>query len=204
MPADPQTPASPIRCAACAAVVDTPLFCEQCGAAAPSDGVDHFRLLGLEPGFDVDDEKLRRGYFELSRRLHPDRVAAGRDPAALLRAAARVNEAYQALRDPLRRAEYLLALHGGASSLEDREVPQDVLSESLLLREEIQETPAADEAGRAALQAQVDAGFERWRERVSDATRRLPGDAETRRDLRRALNAIRYYQRMREQLTATP
>lgn len=201
MSATDQTRVSPTKCAACAEVVNTPLFCDHCGTVAPLDGLDHFRALGLAARFDLDLDALRRSYFAASRRLHPDRARrdAGPDEGSLLRASARLNHAYQVLSDPLRRAEYLLELHGGESSLADRSVPQEVLTETLLLREELEETPADDQAARTALFERIDAGFARWLERVSDFARRLPGDEALRREMRHALNAIRYYQRMREQ-----
>jgi molecular chaperone HscB len=75
----------------------------------------HFQLFGLPLGYALDPELLQRRYRELQRTVHPDRFANQGSAERLLavREAARINEAYQTLRDPVRRARYLLELQGG-------------------------------------------------------------------------------------------
>ena len=75
---------------------------------------DPFETLGLAPAFDVDPPALEARHRELSRALHPDRYAgrpSGERRQALGRAI-EVNEAVRVLRDPIRRAEALLARRG--------------------------------------------------------------------------------------------
>ena len=50
----------------------------------------------------------------LQGEVHPDRYAAAgeTEQRLALQSSARVNEAYQALKDPVARAQYLLSLHG--------------------------------------------------------------------------------------------
>ncbi len=74
---------------------------------------DHFERLGLPRRFVVDAGGLERAYLDRSRELHPDRHGTAADQTAVLTAAAAVNDAYNTLRDPLRRGEHLLALLGG-------------------------------------------------------------------------------------------
>jgi len=77
---------------------------------------DPFETLGLAPVFELDSATLERRHRELSRALHPDRYAgrsSGERQQALGRAI-EVNEAFRTLRDPVRRAEALLARHGRA------------------------------------------------------------------------------------------
>ena len=75
---------------------------------------NHFELFGVPVGFDIDTSQLAEKYRELQRVLHPDRFANATDRERRLsvQQAARVNEAYQTLRSPLRRARYLLELRG--------------------------------------------------------------------------------------------
>ncbi len=77
---------------------------------------NHFELFGLPVGFVIDAQALAERYRELQRVVHPDRFASGSDQEQrlALQQATRVNEAYETLRDPLRRAQYLLELHGMA------------------------------------------------------------------------------------------
>ena len=75
---------------------------------------NHFELLGVPERFALDPDALERSYRALQSEIHPDRHATA-DAAArrlALQSSARVNEAYRALRDPVDRAQYLLALHG--------------------------------------------------------------------------------------------
>ncbi len=63
----------------------------------------------------MDLALLAERYRSLQKTLHPDRFAAAgdRERRLSLQASTRVNEAYQTLRDPLLRAQYLLALRTG-------------------------------------------------------------------------------------------
>lgn len=75
---------------------------------------DPFETLGLAPVFELDPATLERRHRELSRALHPDRYA-GRPSSERQQALGRaieVNEAFRKLRDPVHRAEVLLARHG--------------------------------------------------------------------------------------------
>jgi molecular chaperone HscB len=175
--------------------MQSPLFCEGCHTLYPADTATHFELLGVPFKFDLDPAELRRKYLTVSRGIHPDR--AGDDNAALsLRASARLNDAYRVLSDPLLRADYLLELSGGRSSAGDKTVPQEVLNQTLLLRDEIEEARmAADQAALAAAQATVKAAYNRIYALIAALAARLPGDEALRRELRVALNSIRYYQR---------
>ena len=101
---------------------------------------DHFHRLGLPRRFTVDAGELERAYLARSRAVHPDFHLAGSsaDLNASLELSAAVNEAYNTLRDPFARAEHLLALEGGPSAAEHKQVPPAFLAEMLDAREEIE------------------------------------------------------------------
>lgn len=68
-----------------------------------------------EPAFDVDPAALERQYKALQVRLHPDKYALA-SPLELEYAqqqAAVVNQAYDVLKKPLRRAHYIVSAVGG-------------------------------------------------------------------------------------------
>lgn len=95
-------------------VAATALFCPTCRAVQPPAAIDHFARLELPRRFDVDAADLDRRYFALQRQLHPDRFASrsARERAVSQSQAVALNEAYEILKDPLSRAEYMLRLNG--------------------------------------------------------------------------------------------
>lgn len=75
---------------------------------------NYFELFGMPVGFVLDGNELAARYRELQKVVHPDRFAAAGEQSQRLslQGATLVNEAYQTLKDPLRRARYLLELDG--------------------------------------------------------------------------------------------
>ncbi|MBU0640637.1 MAG: Fe-S protein assembly co-chaperone HscB [Planctomycetes bacterium] len=176
------------------------LFCADCRTLHPADTLDHFELLGLKRTYDIDVGELRRIYLSLSRDIHPDRFStrSEQDSGLSMRISAQLNQAYQALSDDVRRAEYLLGLMGGKSSVEDKTVPRDVLLETLTLREEIDEARLADdEEALARCRGRVREHYDEALAQVSACARELPGTEQTRQTLRTRLNTIKYYQKLR-------
>src|SRR6478609_6043886 len=98
---------------------------------------DFFERLGLPRRFSVDANELERAYLARSRAVHPDYHLAesGAELTASLELAADVNEAYNTLREPCARAEYLLHLEGGPSASEQKRMPPAFLAEMLEARE---------------------------------------------------------------------
>lgn len=95
-------------------VASRALFCSVCGAVQGPGVVDHFTRLGLRPTFDLKLDELEHQYFGFQRRLHPDRFASKspKERALSQSQATALNEAYETLKDPLKRAAYLLEMMG--------------------------------------------------------------------------------------------
>ncbi|CNK56378.1 co-chaperone HscB [Yersinia mollaretii] len=76
--------------------------------------MDYFTLFGLPPRYQIDGNLVTTRYQELQRQFHPDRFAnqPERERLASLQQAATINDAYQTLKHPLKRAEYMLSLQG--------------------------------------------------------------------------------------------
>lgn len=114
----------------------------------------HYERLGLPGRFSVDPAELERAYLARSREVHPDYHALSGDRDESESAA--LNEAYSTLKDPFRRAEYLLQLHHGDAT--PAAVPQSpaFLMRAMGLRERLEE--AGGDAGElAALDGEVGA-----------------------------------------------
>lgn len=123
---------------------------------------DFFTVFGLPRRLTVDGEALRRRFYELSRTHHPDfhQTADEAAQAEALARSALVNRAYRALRDPIARIEYLIALEEGRETREGAEArpkaPRDLLEEMLEVQEALEEARSGglDEAARARLRAE--------------------------------------------------
>lgn len=138
-------------------VASAAMFCATCGAVQPPGQGDHFTRLGLARDFDVDKTDLDQRYFALQRDLHPDRFAtrAAREREISLQQSTSLNQAYETVKSPLRRAEYLLSLNGVTVNAEtgNRPTDPDVLMEAMESREALAE--AGTEAEIAALAARA-------------------------------------------------
>ncbi len=103
--------------------------------------MDHFERLGLPRRFSVDLPTIEREYLARSRQLHPDfhTLADADQQRESLEATAALNEAYLTLKDPFRRADYLLRLLGGPTPQEEKNLDQTFLMEMMDFRERIEE-----------------------------------------------------------------
>ena len=100
-----------------------------------------FKLLQIPEAFVIDIETLHQNYQSIQKNIHPDRFATFDDEAKLesIKKTAQVNDAYQTLKSPIRRAEYLLQLKG--INIHDEKytaVPQDFLMQQMEWREELE------------------------------------------------------------------
>ena len=75
---------------------------------------NYFELFGLQPRFDIDIEQLRHEQQRLQSKYHPDRFAAAdeRRKRESVQVAALINQAFETLRDPVKRSRYLLQING--------------------------------------------------------------------------------------------
>ncbi|MDR0805651.1 MAG: co-chaperone HscB [Enterobacteriaceae bacterium] len=102
--------------------------------------MDYFTLFNLPVRFNLETSALSSRYQELQRQYHPDRYATASESEKLqsIQQAATINDAYQTLKNPLRRAEYMLSLHGIDVRNEQQTMHDTAfLMEQLELREEL-------------------------------------------------------------------
>ncbi|MHC8316011.1 co-chaperone HscB [Pseudomonas sp. LB3P31] len=115
----------------------------------------HFALFELQPSFNLDLDQLATRYRELARGVHPDRFAdaSEREQRLALEQSASLNEAYQTLKNPPKRARYLLAMGGRELPLEVTVHDPDFLLQQMELREELEDL--ADLDGVAAFKRRL-------------------------------------------------
>jgi molecular chaperone HscB len=163
-----------MTCPSCQRDPGTGPLCAGCGALQPlPPALDAFTALGLKKTFFLDPKLVEERFKELNRRLHPDRFAqrAARERRLSLEWTTAVNDAARTLKDPLRRASYLLKARGidldkesgpGAMS----RLPPDFLEEVLEIREGFAEARAARDLERVRALAQ----------KVEEQTRRVEAE----------------------------
>ncbi len=109
---------------------------------------DDFGLFGLVQQFAQDRSAIDDRWKELQREAHPDRFAA--QGAAAQRIAmqwsVRINEAYQRLKDPLKRAAYLCELNGAPVNAENNTaMPSDFLMQQMEWREGLDDASSLED-----------------------------------------------------------
>ncbi|GAD91296.1 co-chaperone protein HscB homolog [Vibrio halioticoli NBRC 102217] len=111
--------------------------------------MNHFELFGLPTQFTVDGGLLSSQFRELQRRFHPDKFATAseRDRLMAVQKAATINDAYQTLKSPISRAEYILAENQHDIRAEQQTMQDPLfLMQQMELREELEEIGDSDSA----------------------------------------------------------
>lgn len=114
---------------------------------------NYFELFDLPVTFTPDQGLLQERYRALQKQVHPDRYAHAPDQEqrVSLQFSMHVNEAFQTLKTPLLRAQYLLGLKGSGGDTEHAATHDaGFLMEQMALREELAELRDTADA-RAAL-----------------------------------------------------
>lgn len=122
----------------------------------PSLQSNDFELFDLPVQFAQDSAVLDARWKELQREAHPDKFAA--QGAAAQRLAmqwsVRINEAYQRLKNPLKRATYLCDLHGAPIEAESNTaMPADFLVQQMQWREALEDADGLDNLEKISAQA---------------------------------------------------
>jgi molecular chaperone HscB len=179
-----------------------------------ADNPTHFERLGLPARFALDPDEVERNYLARSRALHPDyhQLSSSAEQRVSMELTAALNDAYATLRQPFRRAEYLLSLYGGPSAAELKEMAPAFLEEMLDLRmeiEELREGGSPDSPGRRAMEQQLTRRSEALVGELTQHFGRLEGlsrDDPARRgvlvQIRQVLNAAKYIQGLLRDLRA--
>ncbi len=188
-------------------------LCSACGAVQPvRPGVGLFDVLGLPRTWFLEPAAIEERFKDLNRKLHPDRFAqrAPQERRLSLEWTTAVNDAARTLRDPVRRAAYLLSLHGIEVEKETgrgamQRLPPEFLEEVLEDREALDEAKAARDLARVRkLSETIDQRSATVREQMAEAFRAYEASGE-RASLERAggaLAVLKYFTRFQEEVQA--
>ncbi|MET0319446.1 MAG: Fe-S protein assembly co-chaperone HscB [Duganella sp.] len=111
---------------------------------------NHFELFQLPQRFAVDAGALDSAYRDVQSRVHPDKFvnATDAEKRVAMQWATRANEAYQTLKNPQKRAQYLCELNGVDLQTESNTaMPVAFLMQQMDWREALGDARAAKDTG---------------------------------------------------------
>jgi molecular chaperone HscB len=164
---------------------------------------DPFEILGFAPAFELDPLALEARHRELSRALHPDRYA-GRPASERKQALGRaieVNDAARTLKNPIRRAQALLARRGQpVSETSSPPASPELLMTVMELREGLGAARREHDLPRVReLTRQVRASETKVTRALAEGFAAVPPDY---RRIETLLGELRYYARFLEEAGA--
>lgn len=139
-----------------------------------------FELFELPLAHALDRAQLDERWKALQREVHPDRHAAAdaQTQRQAMQWSVRINEAYQRLKDPLRRAAYLCELHGAPIQAEN-----NTAMPAVFLMQQMEWREALDEATTLAQ-------LEDMADEVAAARKRMLADLQQTADVQRDWPAL--------------
>jgi molecular chaperone HscB len=172
---------------------------------------DYYELLGIPRSLNPSPDALQQRYYELSRQLHPDRFMqkpeAERQRALDMSSA--LNDAYRTLKDPIKRAQYLLSLEGfDIGEQRSKDVPPELLEEVFELNMALEEMRGGDDSARPQLE-QAEKNFTKM---LADTDQQLQAffeqydiaqSRDTLSEIRNLLNRRKYIQNLVSEVERT-
>ena len=120
--------------------------------------MDYFSVYSLPVSFSIDPNVVKKKYYELSKRYHPDFYINQpvEKQQEVLELSTINNQAYQVLSDPQKRLQYILELKGLIHEGESYPLPQEFLMEMMDINEALMELQFdADPQRLAELKSEV-------------------------------------------------
>ncbi len=182
-------------------------FCPSCGKLLQlPQTIDYFALFEMPRNLWIEMSGLEQKFLQLSWKLHPDNFvhATEKERELSLKRSSELNDAYRALRDPVARVEYLLAIEGERKEGEKKQqAPPELLEEVFELNESLDELRQAKASGSglASLKSRLAAAEENFQEKLGEVDAELQaaarewdaaldGDAATRKKIMAQLNDL--------------
>jgi molecular chaperone HscB len=194
-------------CWQCKQSTDASLFCPHCKSLQPPPS-DYYVLLGLERKLTVNSAELQQRFYELSRQLHPDRFMRKSEAERQhsLDASSILNDAYRTLKDPVKRAQYVLSQEGfEIGEQRSKDVPPELLEEVFELNMALEEMRSGDDSARP----QLESAENNFSSMLNEADRQLEaqftkydesGERETLTKIRGTLNRRKYIQNLLDEV----
>ncbi len=168
-----------------------------------------YDFFGIDRKLTLDSDTLQKRFYELSRQWHPDRFGrkSAQEQADALETTAVLNDGYRTLRDPVKRAEYLLTEEGfPIGEQRSKDVPPELLEEVFELNMMLEELKAGEESARSQLESakgnfiNMRAGIDREIQTLFGKYDAAEAQSETAKqalhDIRGGLNRRRYVENL--------
>ncbi|MBL8921827.1 MAG: Fe-S protein assembly co-chaperone HscB [Myxococcaceae bacterium] len=164
--------------------------------------MNHFEVFGLTPTLELDVKALEQRLRELSLEYHPDRFVQADAHTRLiaLERTTALNDAFKVLKDPVRRAFYVLKLRGidldNEASAAQAKMPLEFLEEVIERRERLEALKKTRDVAKARAMAdeiERDKGAALERAKAALAKDDLAGAAHQ-------LGRVRYFTRFVEEV----
>ncbi|MCP4568225.1 MAG: Fe-S protein assembly co-chaperone HscB [FCB group bacterium] len=173
-------------------------FCTNCVKIQPVEEIGgFFELFGIEKSFTINSARIKKKYYELSRRYHPDFYSGKSDEEKTLARinTAHLNKALRIMSDPLLRAEYMLETEDGGFTAHPAP-PQELFEEILEIGELLVEDGEPGDEGRQTLN-ETTRNFKNRLEVLENSldelfARLLTGDENTKAEIEGRINNIKY------------
>lgn len=117
--------------------------------------MNYFQIFALEEKFAINLDKLAERYQAIQKSVHPDKFAhaSSQEQMVAAKKSTLVNDAYQTLKKPLKRAEYMLTLRGVELPSEQTSFSDtSFLMRQMELREMLAEVKFADDVDAAVFE----------------------------------------------------
>jgi len=165
---------------------------------------DYYELFGIPRRLNLSLDSLEKRYYDLSRELHPDRFMRKpeEERQRALDMSSALNDARRTLKDPIKRAQYLLKLEGfDIGEQGSKDVPPELLEEVFELNMALEEMRGGDDSARPQLE-QAGSNFTGMMNEVDRQLQTLfqkydsAPERETLGEIRGVLNRRKYIQNL--------
>ncbi len=141
---------------------------------------NYFASLNQGYTLNIDLEQLEKQYYDLSRRFHPDyfQQRSKEEQEISLENTALLNKAYQTLKDPQKRASYLVRLVEGNDEPLKTQAPASLFEDIFEIQEAVEEMrflDPSDESGRNNLKETLKIALEKMQQYQKDEREKLYG-----------------------------
>ena len=118
--------------------------------------MNYFEIFDLDQTFILDIKQLTERFQTIQKSVHPDRFtqASSQEQLLAVKKSTAVNDAYETLKNPIKRAEYILSLRGVELPNEQMTFSDNMfLMRQMELREMLAEVKFADDIDAAIFEA---------------------------------------------------